>query len=129
MGPWTHTQFGYNKSDTGDLTFPDNQHDIFSRYMFHDMINKYTKDDSDKSFDRWPTVSYYVMSDVDDRNFGIDSGDYSLQRRDKKIILTKIRQQSYDRKTIHGFHIILSPDSGQQASPNKIHEINGYLLI
>jgi hypothetical protein len=32
------------------------------------MINKYTKDESDESFDRWPTVSYYVMSDVDDIN-------------------------------------------------------------
>jgi predicted acyl esterase len=66
MGPWTHTQFGYNKSKTGDLTFPLNQHDIFSRYMFHDMIKQYIMDDTDEPFDKWPTVSYYVMSDVDD---------------------------------------------------------------
>ncbi|KYK34540.1 MAG: hypothetical protein AYK22_05275 [Thermoplasmatales archaeon SG8-52-3] len=65
MGPWAHTQFGYNESDTGDLTFPDNQYDIFSRNMFLDMINQYTNSKS-SDFEKWPTVSYYVMSDVDD---------------------------------------------------------------
>jgi len=65
MGPWTHTQFGYNKTKTGDLTFPENQHDNFSKKMFEDMINQYTMDDGN-DFDDWPTVSYYVMGDVDD---------------------------------------------------------------
>ena len=65
MGPWTHLQFGYNESDTGDLTFPDNQYDTISRNMFKDMINQYTMNNGN-DFDKWPTASYYVMGDVDD---------------------------------------------------------------
>lgn len=65
MGPWTHTQFGYNQSDAGDLTYPENQYDTFSRNMFCDMINQYTMDDPNHPFDDWPTVTYYTMGDVD----------------------------------------------------------------
>jgi len=68
MGPWTHTQFGYNQSSAGDLTYPDNQYDTFSRNMFRDMIDQYTMDDPDNPFDDWPTVTYYTMGDVDDAN-------------------------------------------------------------
>ena len=67
MGPWTHKQFGYNETNTGDLTFPENQYDTFSRDLFLEMINQYTMNDVN-GFDRWPTVTYYVMSDVDDIN-------------------------------------------------------------
>jgi len=64
MGPWAHTQFGYNQSKTGQLEFPENQFDTFSRDMFRDMINQYTMDSGD-DFDKWPAVSYYMMGDVD----------------------------------------------------------------
>ena len=68
MGPWTHTQFGYNRSKAGDLKYPENQYDTFSRDMFKDMINQYTMDDTSNPFDDWPTVTYYTMGDVNNEN-------------------------------------------------------------
>jgi predicted acyl esterase len=62
MGPWTHTGFFSHKQ--GELTYPRNSLDRFSLKMFRDMIRLYTMNETD-DFSRWPTVSYYVMGDVD----------------------------------------------------------------
>ncbi len=63
MGPWTHTGFFSRKQ--GELTYPRNSLDSFSLKMFQDMVRLYTMNDTD-NFSRWPTVSYYVMGDIDD---------------------------------------------------------------
>lgn len=63
IGPWTHTGFFQRKQ--GELTYPSNSLDRFSLRMFRDMVRFYVLNDTD-SFSCWPTVSYYVMSDVDD---------------------------------------------------------------
>jgi predicted acyl esterase len=63
MGPWTHT--GFFSRTQGELTYPRNSLDRFSLFMFRDMVRLYVKDDSDH-LSRWPTVSYYVMGDVED---------------------------------------------------------------
>jgi predicted acyl esterase len=63
MGPWTHTGFFLRKQ--GELTYPLNSLDRFSLRMFRDMIRLYTMNGTDE-FSSWPTVSYYVMGDVDD---------------------------------------------------------------
>jgi predicted acyl esterase len=76
MGPWAHTQFGYNKSKTGDIRFPSSQYDTFSRNMFEDMITYYTMDGPDE-YSAYPTVSYYVMGDVDDSNATVNEWRYS----------------------------------------------------
>jgi predicted acyl esterase len=60
MGPWTHSS-GKNQ---GQLIYPDNAIDNFSFHMFEDMIIQYTMDGAE-DFDKWPTVQYYVMGDVD----------------------------------------------------------------
>lgn len=62
MGPWTHTGFFSRKQ--GELTYPRNSLDRFSLRMFRDMIRLYTMNETD-DFSRWPTISYYVMGDVD----------------------------------------------------------------
>lgn len=61
MGPWSHA--GGNVQ--GELVYPENAKDNFSFKMFADMIEQYTMD-GPKDFDKWPTVTYYVMGDVDD---------------------------------------------------------------
>lgn len=63
MGPWTHT--GFFSRTQGNLTYPRNSLDRFSLRMFRDMVRFYVQNDTDK-FSDWPTVSYYVMGDVDD---------------------------------------------------------------
>ena len=63
IGPWTHD--GYIERNQGELSYPMNSLGFWSLRMFRDMIRQYTMDKSD-AFDSWPTVSYYVMGDVDD---------------------------------------------------------------
>jgi len=63
MGPWTHT--GFFKRTQGQLIYPRNSLDRFSLRMFRDMVRSYVTNDTDP-FSRWPSVSYYVMGDVDD---------------------------------------------------------------
>jgi hypothetical protein len=65
MGPWTHTGFFSRKQ--GELTYPSNSLDRFSLKMFRDMVRLYTMNETD-DFSSWPTVSYYVMGDVDTPN-------------------------------------------------------------
>jgi uncharacterized protein len=62
MGPWTHT--GFFSRVQGELKYPLNSLDHFSLKMFRDMVRLYVKNDTDK-YSGWPTVSYYVMGDVD----------------------------------------------------------------
>jgi uncharacterized protein len=62
MGPWTHT--GFFSRTQGNLTYPRNSLDRFSLRMFRDMVRLYARNDTDK-FSDWPTVTYYVMGDVD----------------------------------------------------------------
>jgi predicted acyl esterase len=65
MGPWTHSgSFGTNQ---GQLVYPENSLDTFSEGLFMQMIRQYTMNKA-TSFDDWPAVYYYVMSDVDDPN-------------------------------------------------------------
>ncbi|UCD13709.1 MAG: CocE/NonD family hydrolase, partial [Thermoplasmatales archaeon] len=63
IGPWTHA--GSITRNQGELRYPRNSLDTFSLKMFRDMIRQYTMDKSN-DFDKWPSVSYYVMGDVDD---------------------------------------------------------------
>jgi predicted acyl esterase len=63
MGPWTHS--GSITRRQGELIYPKNSLDTFSLKMFRDMIRQFTMDGPD-NYDEWPTVSYYVMGDVDD---------------------------------------------------------------
>jgi len=63
IGPWTHD--GYIEQTQGELSYPINSLGFWSLKMFRDMIRQYTMDQSN-AFDSWPTVSYYVMGDVDD---------------------------------------------------------------
>ncbi|HIH28201.1 MAG TPA: CocE/NonD family hydrolase [Thermoplasmata archaeon] len=65
MGPWTHT--GFLSRTQGELTYPRNSLDRFSLQMFRDMVRLYVDNNNDTSSD-WPTVSYYVMGDVDNRS-------------------------------------------------------------
>jgi len=65
MGPWTHT--GFLSRTQGELTYPRNSLDRFSLQMFRDMVRLYVLNDTDQ-YSNWPTVSYYVMGDVDDAN-------------------------------------------------------------
>ena len=62
IGPWTHD--GYIERNQGDLVYPMNSLGFWSLKMFRAMILQYTMDHPD-AFDSWPTVSYYVMGDVD----------------------------------------------------------------
>jgi predicted acyl esterase len=62
MGPWTHT--GFFSRSQGELTYPKNSLDRFSLRMFRDMIQLYVMNKTD-TYSSWPTVSYYVMGDVD----------------------------------------------------------------
>ncbi|MCX6661519.1 MAG: CocE/NonD family hydrolase [Euryarchaeota archaeon] len=62
MGPWTHT--GFLSRTQGELTYPRNSVDRFSLLMFRDMVRLYVMNDTD-TYSAWPTVSYYVMGDVD----------------------------------------------------------------
>jgi uncharacterized protein len=62
MGPWTHTGFITRKQ--GELTYPSNSLDMSSLKMFRDMIRLYTMNGTDE-YSSWPTVSYYVMGDVE----------------------------------------------------------------
>lgn len=62
IGPWVHAR--ELQTQQGELEYPPNALDTFSLDMFRDMIAQYTGDGPDR-FDRWPTVSYYVMGDVD----------------------------------------------------------------
>ena len=64
IGPWTHE--GSITRNQGELKYPINSLDTFSIRMFFDMIRYYTMDRRDH-FDDWPTVSYYVMGDVDNK--------------------------------------------------------------
>jgi predicted acyl esterase len=59
MGPWTHG------GHTGELVYPENSKDTFSLDMFWDMVEQFTMD-GPNDYDSWPTVSYYVLGDVDD---------------------------------------------------------------
>ena len=63
MGPWTHGE----GQQQGELVYPENANDNFSFDMFADMIEQFTMDGPD-DFDMWPSVSYYVMGDVDNRS-------------------------------------------------------------
>ena len=58
MGPWTHG------GHTGELVYPENSKDTFSSDMFWDMVEQFTMD-GPNDYDSWPTVSYYVLGDVD----------------------------------------------------------------
>jgi len=62
MGPWTHT--GFFSRTQGNLTYPRNSLDRFSLQMFRDMVRLYVLNGTD-TFSDWPTVTYYVMGDVD----------------------------------------------------------------
>lgn len=62
IGPWTHD--GYIERNQGELVYPMNSLGFWSLRMFRDMIRQCTMDKSN-AFDSWPTVSYYVMGDVD----------------------------------------------------------------
>ncbi|HUS99915.1 MAG TPA: CocE/NonD family hydrolase [Candidatus Thermoplasmatota archaeon] len=62
IGPWTHT--GFFSRTQGELTYPRDSLDRFSLRMFQDMIRLYAMNRTD-DFSDWPTVSYYVMGDVD----------------------------------------------------------------
>jgi len=62
VGPWAHAR--ELQVQQGELEYPANALDTFSLDMFRDMIAQYTGDGPDR-FDSWPTVSYYVMGDVD----------------------------------------------------------------
>jgi len=62
IGPWTHE--GYIERSQGILAYPFNSLGFWSLKMFRDMIRQYTMNESN-SYDDWPTVSYYVMGDVD----------------------------------------------------------------
>ena len=62
IGPWAHAR--ELQVQQGALEYPPNALDTFSLDMFRDMIAQYTGDGPSR-FDRWPTVSYYVMGDVD----------------------------------------------------------------
>ena len=59
MGAWTHG------GHTGELVYPENFRDTFSEDMFWDMVDQYTMDGTN-DFDDWPTVTYYVLGDVND---------------------------------------------------------------
>jgi len=63
IGPWTHD--GYIERNQGELVYPMNSLGFWSLRMFRDMIRQYTMDQTN-AFDDWPTVSYYVMGDIDD---------------------------------------------------------------
>ncbi|KYK20488.1 hypothetical protein AYK25_04825 [Thermoplasmatales archaeon SM1-50] len=63
MGPWTHT--GFFQRTQGELIYPRNSLDRFSLRMFRDMVRSYALNDID-TYSCWPTVSYYVMGDVND---------------------------------------------------------------
>ena len=65
MGPWTHT--GFLSRTQGELVYPRNSLDSFSLRMFRDMVRCYIENDTD-AYSDWPTVTYYVMGDVDDVN-------------------------------------------------------------
>ncbi|EMR75347.1 hypothetical protein MBGDF03_00430 [Thermoplasmatales archaeon SCGC AB-540-F20] len=65
MGPWTHD--GYIEQNQGELIYPKNSLGWWALKMFRDMILQYTMDKSFR-FDDWPTVTYYVMGDVDNAN-------------------------------------------------------------
>jgi predicted acyl esterase len=65
MGPWTHT--GFFSRTQGELVYPRNSLDRFSLRMFQDMVRCYIQNDTE-SYSHWPTVTYYVMGDVDDAN-------------------------------------------------------------
>jgi predicted acyl esterase len=65
IGPWTHE--GYIKQDQGELTYPKNSLGWWALRMFRHLLNQYTMGRG-KCFDKWPTVSYYVMGDVEDEN-------------------------------------------------------------
>jgi uncharacterized protein len=58
MGPWTHA------GHTGELMYPANSKDTFSMDMFRDMVELFTINKAN-NYDNWPTVTYYVMGDVD----------------------------------------------------------------
>jgi predicted acyl esterase len=62
MGPWTHT--GFLSRTQGELTYPRNSPDRFSLQMFRDMVQLYIMNNTDK-YSAWPTISYYIMGDVD----------------------------------------------------------------
>ena len=63
MGPWTHT--GFFSRTQGKLVYPRNSLDHFSLRMFRDMVRCYMQNDTE-AYSQWPTVTYYVMGDVDD---------------------------------------------------------------
>ena len=65
MGPWTHG--GAGKVVQGELTYPENSVNNFSNGLFWEMVNEYTMDQPGY-YNDWPTVYYYVMGDVDDKN-------------------------------------------------------------
>jgi predicted acyl esterase len=60
MGPWTHG----GGTHQGELVYPLNAEPSFLWDMFVDMIFRYTMDEMN-DFEDYPSVSYYVMSDVD----------------------------------------------------------------
>jgi len=65
LGPWTHS--GYIEQKQGNLTYPRNSLGWWSLRMFRHLLLQYTMGRT-KCFDKWPTVSYYVMGDVEDKN-------------------------------------------------------------
>ncbi|MBN1859911.1 MAG: CocE/NonD family hydrolase [Candidatus Thermoplasmatota archaeon] len=65
IGPWTHTGFFSRKQ--GELTYPRNSLDRFSLQMFRDMVQCYVMNNTN-DFSKWPTVFYYVMGDVDEKD-------------------------------------------------------------
>ncbi len=65
LGPWTHS--GYIERNQGELVYPRNSLGWWSLRMFRALLFQYSMDRS-VCFDKWPTVSYYVMGDVEDKN-------------------------------------------------------------
>ncbi|HEC75655.1 MAG TPA: CocE/NonD family hydrolase [Thermoplasmatales archaeon] len=65
MGAWAHDTV--NQLKQGQLEYPENSKDNFSLNMFMDMLDEYTMGGAN-DFDKWPSVIYYVMGDVDDKN-------------------------------------------------------------
>ncbi|MFO7677898.1 MAG: CocE/NonD family hydrolase [Thermoplasmatota archaeon] len=62
IGPWTHT--GYITQNQGELIFPRNSRGLWTMRLFHDMLRQYTMGRF-TAFDKWPSVIYYVMGDVE----------------------------------------------------------------
>jgi predicted acyl esterase len=62
IGPWAHG--GHRSRKQGELVYPVDSMDTFSFFMFADMY-LYAMGETN-NYHGWPTVTYYLMGDVDD---------------------------------------------------------------